>query len=444
MKKTFFICFVLIAGVMSAQVSHPRDTIVGPDTTTYMYNIWFDSADCDYDELPDCPLFFPFATLHQEIANYYNTDTPIKLAGIAAAITTCYDSKYLWPWFDGDRWGGQYYIADTTFDNWEEYLRLYQLTDTGMVMIAENGYNALDTSRSMKIFYNYWGYGDPRLNPDISVHSLILPLYETFFEKPIEIQGEFCVSATNLHSIPDLNTHTFRGYDARLNGVCSSAGCWTQRVFYKELHGNDVWRRVDCNHLFFIFPIIDTTGSYRVPDSCKGVRNFEMPYQDSNYAYLTWERGRFNQSYQVAYGPAEDDPESYTVDTCSTEGYMLRSLTPGVEYAARVRGTCFEGEAFSEWSDTVRFVRRTGTEGIASQLAPYATLSPNPACGRVTVASSAELRRVTLYDLQGRAALDQDAAGLTAELDVQSLPAGLYIAAILTTKGLTTQKLTVK
>ncbi len=339
-----------------------------------------------------------------------------------------------------------YYIDDTTFDNWEEYLRLYQLTDSGMVMLAENGYNALDTSRRMKVFFiqDYF-WSSPWQDQGTNVKSHILPVYETFFEKPIEIQGEFCVSATNNHSFMDPQTHTFHGYDATAANLwLGSSNCYSLRHYYKELHGDGSWRRSDNSTFYLIFPIIDTTGSYRVPDSCKGVRNFEMPYQDSNYAYLTWERGRFNQSYQVAYGPAEDDPESYTVDTCSTEGYMLRSLTPGVEYAARVRGTCFEGEAFSEWSDTVRFVRRTGTEGIASQLAPYATLSPNPACGRVTVASSAELRRVTLYDLQGRAALDQDAAGLTAELDVQSLPAGLYIAAILTTKGLTTQKLTVK
>ena len=444
MKKIFFICFMLVVGVVSAQVSHPRDTIVGPDVT-YMYNLWFDSVDCMYSSHPrGCRIFYDNEIL-LEIANYYNTSVPIKLAGMAAAIMTCYDPMIARLWDDGNGGGGVYYIDDTSFDNWEEYLRLYQLTDTGMVMIAENGYNARDTSRSMKIFYNYMYYDNLHL-ADTFIHSRIEPVYKTFFEKPIEVQGDFCVSATNLHSIPDLNTHTFRGYDARVTDLCSGmpTSCWSQRHFCKELHSNGNWRRLDNNYLYLIFPIIDTTGSYRVPDSCKAVRNFEMPYQDSNYAYLTWERGRFNQSYQVAYGPAEDDPESYTVDTCSTEGYMLRSLTPGVEYAARVRGTCFEGDAFSEWSDTVRFVRRTGTEGIASQLAPYATLSPNPACGRVTVASSAELRRVTLYDLQGRAALDQDAAGLTAELDVQSLPAGLYIAAILTNKGLTTQKLTVK
>ena len=426
---------------MSAQVSHPRDTIVGPDVT-YMYNLWFDSVDCAFTLGSACHLHYQY-DFYQEIANHYHTDTPIKLAGIAAVVRACQDPRWLWE--DGNGGVVACYIADTTFDNWEEYLRLYQLTDSGLVMIAENVYNVLDTSRSMKIFYNYMYYDNLHL-ADTFIHSRIEPVYETFFEKPIEVQGDFCVSATNLHSIPDLNTHTFRGYDARVTDLCSGmpTSCWSQRHFCKELHGNGNWRRLDNNYLYLIFPIIDTTGSYRVPDSCKAVRNFEMPYQDSNYAYLTWERGRFNQSYQVAYGPAEDDPESYTVDSCSTEGYMLRSLTPGVEYAARVRGTCFEGEAFSEWSDTVRFVRRTGTEGIASQLAPYATLSPNPAYGRVTVASSAELRRVTLYDLQGRAALDQDAAGLTAELDVQSLPAGLYIAAILTNKGLTTQKLTVK
>ena len=48
-----------------------------------------------------------------------------------------------------------------------------------------------------------------------------------------------------------------------------------------------------------IFPIIDTTGSYRVPDSCKTVMGLEVPYQDSARAYVLWERGRFNSSWEV-------------------------------------------------------------------------------------------------------------------------------------------------
>lgn len=324
------------------------------------------------------------------------------------------------------------------------------MTDSGLVMIAENGYNALDTARCMKVFYLWDDWLDIDLHnlDTTSVRCRIVPVYETFFEKSIEVEGEFIVSATNNHSILDLETHTFHGYDVMpitiSTKTINNPNCWTQHYYYKILHGDGRWLYRDKGDLFCIFPIIDTTGSYRVPDSCKGVRNFGMPYQDSNYAYLTWDRGRFNQTWQVAYGPAEDSVESYTVEPCTTESFMLRGLTPGVEYAARVRGTCFEGEAFSEWSDTVRFVRHTGTEGIASQLTPYISLSPNPASSRVVVASSAALRRVTLYDLQGHAVYDQDATGFTVEIDVQSLSSGLYIVAVITSQGLITQKLTIE
>lgn len=80
-------------------------------------------------------------------------------------------------------------------------------------MIAANGYNALDTARCMKVF-SLW---DDWLDIDLdnldttSVRCRIVPVYETFFEKSIEVEGEFIVSATNNHSILDLETHTFHG-----------------------------------------------------------------------------------------------------------------------------------------------------------------------------------------------------------------------------------------
>lgn len=168
-----------------------------------------------------------------------------------------------------------------------------------------------------------------------------------------------------------------------------------------------------------------------------------MPYQDSNYAYLTWERGRFNQTWEVAYGPADEDVDGYVVDTCSEEHYMLRGLTPGVEYAARVRGTCFEGEAYSEWSDTVRFVRM-GTQDVAEP-SPHTYVSPNPARGEVTVASDVALRNITVYDMQGHRVLEHGKAeGFTASLDVSALPQGSYVIVVHTAQGRSTQKLLIE
>ena len=100
---------------------------------------------------------------------------------------------------------------------------------------------------------------------------------------------------------------------------------------------------------------------------------------------------------------------------------------------------------YSDWSDTLRFTRPTATQGIdPAAPAPHVCLSPNPAHGKVSVCSAFALRRITLYDMQGRPALDTDAQGLTATLDVSALPKGTYLVGILTAHGHCTQRLVVE
>lgn len=89
------------------------------------YNLWFDSIDCPLANHRECRGLWFDRQHYLEVSNYFNTSTPIKLAGIAIAMWTHQDPLcgYLWS-KNGD--GGAYHVDDTTFDNWEEYLRLYQ------------------------------------------------------------------------------------------------------------------------------------------------------------------------------------------------------------------------------------------------------------------------------------------------------------------------------
>ena len=452
MKKVFLFFAILMLGCMvRAQVSHPRDTIKGREVT-YFYQTWFDSADCvpatRYPErICNKMIGTIFHLTPQEVAKYNYTETPIKIAGVAAAIITqeppCvgifdYNSHLI-------------QVADTSFDNWHEYLRLYQPTDSGLTVVEEKPFCVLDTARCMKVFYS--AIVDYHI--DTVVHSRIVPVYEVFFDKPVTVTDSFYVGMTSNHSVYDPQTNSYSGMigvpmDIHPYGG-TEANCFSQQNayycgpvgYYGYSPAVSGWGHVEEDILYFIFPIIDTTGSYRVPDSCKTVRGLEMPYQDSIYAYLTWERGRFNQTWEVAYGPADEEVDGYVVDTCSEEHYMLRGLTPGVEYAARVRGTCFEGEAYSEWSDTVRFVRM-GTQDVAEP-SPHTYVSPNPARGEVTVASDVALRNITVYDMQGHRVLEHGKAeGFTESLDVSALPQGSYVIVVHTAQGRSTQKLLIE
>ena len=74
----------------------------------------------------------------------------------------------------------------------------------------------------------------------------------------------------------------------------------------------------------------------------------------------------------------------------------------------------------------------------------YTYVMPNPASGNVTVASSFRIGDVELLDLNGKSHLRTTVDGLSAALDISSLPAGTYIVRITTSAGTAYKKLVVK
>ena len=69
---------------------------------------------------------------------------------------------------------------------------------------------------------------------------------------------------------------------------------------------------------------------------------------------------------------------------------------------------------------------------------------PNPTRDVVSVVSSYRMSRVVVYDLSGRAVVEQEADGITATVDVSGLASGTYIAAIYLPHGVVTKKLVVE
>ena len=83
----------------------------------------------------------------------------------------------------------------------------------------------------------------------------------------------------------------------------------------------------------------------------------------------------------------------------------------------------------------------TGIETTADR---YTYVMPNPASGNVTVASSFRIGDIELLDLNGKSHLRTTVDGLSAALDISSLPAGTYIVRITTSAGTAYKKLVVK
>jgi hypothetical protein len=197
------------------------------------------------------------------------------------------------------------------------------------------------------------------------------------------------------------------------------------------------------------------------------VENFRLTDYVEGKPLFDWSTRSGQRPFQVAYGPADADPDSYTVLSATARPYLLsaRDLDPAVVYAARCRGRCHhtcvvhDTIFWGEWSDTVQFC--TGAVGIVpmEENGIAFTLSPNPARDEVTVAVGEGMAlpcTVVLRDEAGRellrrrvntsppAARYPSKEGTLLTFSTQGLAAGLYLVTLETPKGSSIQKLVVE
>ena len=436
MKKTISnIALIAVAITAMAQEPHNIDTIFGREPT-YFYQHWFDTVDCGNTQ---CASYLASTyrtcwwTASTEVAKRNYTDSALTIIGIAVSVYTI-DQTWRYPVWSKPT------IDDTTFNDWHEYLRLYKPTHDSLELLAEATFNAGDTARRMSV----WSHNAP------CPEHQVLPIFEAYFDKAVTVTDSFYVSATNYYSIldqqtfsyPRLAAYPYTYYSNPVMDYCDR--CYPQHI--KDMNPDNIdpdnWEHHYCDFVFLIFPIIDTTQPRT--DTCQTVTELTVASLDSAGALVTWERGRFNRTWQIAYGPAADDPEGYTTLAVTAPMHRLRYLAEGEEYAVRVRANCFDDTTYSEWSDTVRFTYSGHTEGIASATPEGFTLKPNPAHSMVEIASAAPLRRIEAYDMQGHSVFSTEASGTAAAIDISSWPRGTYLVTIHTTAGIKTQKLAVE
>ena len=433
MKKTFICTILLLLGSLSsAQVSHPPDTLVSR-VPNYFYQFWFDSADCEPQYgYWHCNKYLEDLGIY-ELAKYNYTDKMLKVVGVAAMIRTQLEtaSPYRPPT-----------TIDTTYDNWFETFSLYKPSDTGMTLLASQRYTVLDTARCVKVFFNTQA---PENMVSDTIASKILPVFEAYFDKPVYVTDSFYVSTTNHNGKYDPQTNTYPSFSAHLLRYSTFLDtCFPQKSAYR-FYGED-WKY--SNHysiVDFIFPIIAL-------DTCKPVTGLTFDGLDSLHVYLSWQRGEHNDSWELAYGPAVADPDSFAVVDCNDIRCTLQGLTPGTKYAARVRGVCFNDSVYSDWSDTIQFhvAEYNPPIDIPSVTAnALFTLTPNPAHDYVVldikdVVSDLKKCTLTVSDAAGREVLSLNIAAPHTRINTHDLPKGMYFVTLTTPQGSNTQKLVVE
>ena len=196
------------------------------------------------------------------------------------------------------------------------------------------------------------------------------------------------------------------------------------------------------------------------------VLGFHRTEDYNGWPAFVWVRSPGQELYEVGYGRADQDPDSFRVVGTTISSLILRdsTLDSSVMYAARCRARHHHACAlhdtivWSEWTDTVHFC--TGSHpamgiGQPTADAPSFTLSPNPTQDKVTVTlgqAAVPPCVVTLRDEQGRELLRQRVdtyPGSTSHpsqegtltLSTQGLAAGLYFVTLESPQGTSTQKL---
>ena len=106
---------------------------------------------------------------------------------------------------------------------------------------------------------------------------------------------------------------------------------------------------------------------------------------------------------------------------------------------------CFDSNAYSEWSDTIRFVREEEVgidrpDGLRAEV----SIRPNPAHTVAVVTANVAIRSVEVYDMQGHRMLNRKVYGKRAKIMVNNWPKGSYIVHTNTTLGTNIQKMVVE
>lgn len=496
MKKIIFLtvsCFFMLSTwTTSAQPSeyyHVGDTINGR-SPIYYYQWWSEAWLADTSNRLSAnryyPLYYEFvsmdypATLHGELLQYYFTDTPLKIIGIATSciITSEHNFSLEWP-------GELLY---------PEYLRLYDATEGSFDLLKEVQYDRSTPKRYINL--------DVREHPDnrvrqqccyteCPVNSTIADIREYYFDKPITVIDSFYLGYTIENTYSSMNFDMHRDtidsqwlhirplalywdeehaiYNFPCDHYCNSTPnhlhkyrtiVWdmltTSPTYGDTIDSLSIWRWSEDPYYFVEFPIVVIDSSYIIPPyQCPPVTNLRIANQGDGRAVLYWDTHPDQNSFQTCYGSQGTPPESCNRVDCPIQVGTIMGLDSCTHYDAYVRAVCYhDSTCYSDWVGPIDiFICDTtsgGGEGGDDSLRTITALNvltnivPNPASMQATVYSSFQINSITVFSSNGQKVFDSPVSGMAATLDLKGWTPGLYIVVIHTPAGNVAKKLVVK
>jgi len=479
------------------EVRNPHD--IGYDAL--IYSTWIDTAYADHNppfsdqfgRWKGCWMFG-----NHILGNQMVTDRPLKIIGLAAcgrmqrpADTTldifhqAMGSYLMWQLHRGEGW----YFPNTRdlsmTGRTTDSLILYKPTNGDPIKLASGPWRVEwqhrnivlpieDSSRRCGLSSRL---GPPLNDTPLEWDSIpTVALYEVYFDKPVVVEDSFIVAGTAFNNEGSYGWETTPMHEGSIRrwmwlwDHCPTrywnllrepqTNYYSNPSYYNDLENRREWdwdeqprwikyrnlpwgREPVYRNARIIFPIIEPDFDTMI-EHCLPVENVRVAGSTDSTATLMWDASN-SVRWEVRYGMLGMAWEDYHTVSTTVPTVILTGLQTGVQYRAYVRGWCDCDSNYTEWSNRLLFsVERSEDVARPGIVGRYTNLLPNPAREKVSVLSSYRMERIAVYDLNGRKVVEQEADGISAIVDVSTLPKGTYITAIYLPHGVATKKLMVE
>lgn len=417
-----------------------------------------------------------------EYARYIHSDSTLRILGVAFLYYKGYPGSAV----DTDR-----------THCLPEYFILYRPDSTDEMIVVDSvrsdtakaRYTMLTTYKpqynlSYSVSYDYdYDYDFDTLDTIIGYN----PVYEAYFKNPVEMEGDFYLSGTtnnnykivwSVDSIyvppagewwyqentrwahPPTGYITTRTYvwngDDEINYLPVGPIKYRAHLVDEYNHGwlandtlwhNYIWTKDDFN----FFPIFDTS-HYAPPivtaDTCPTPVALRVMNRVNDTVTLIW-NGPHGVEYEVCVKECDTPNMIDTTCVVTTQFVTLMGFDTSKWYTVQVRTVC-DSARYSEWSDSLLFFipspphvnEEDSVLAVGKRMEElYTTMTPNPATSSVRFFSSFYITDLTFYTLEGREISRYEVGSSMIDVNVATLPRGVYIVRITTSRGSVFKKL---
>ena len=325
---------------------------------TYFTNFWFDEEWTSDTVSGKTRLRLQEWCLYGQIdsvAQYFYTDRPTAIAGIAAAVL------YYRNW---DAYGRDLYtpvLSDTT--PVQDYLFLLDAKPDSLELKE-----SVPLPRDLTVAHRYFKFPNdlsavPCSGGTVTVDTVV-GMYECYFPNPVVVEDSFYVGITSSNKMGSCVGHWWTPFMSsiyvicKLEDTCKNASDINYRVrmvrsFITVVGGQPGPQVIDYGYaqcIMVLFPLL-------VPDTgCAAVKGLRVAEIGGDSVRLAWRRTEGHTWWEVSYGPVGVEADSGTVVVCGDTTAVLEGLEHGARYWAYVRAVCEKYNGYTyygDWSEPV-------------------------------------------------------------------------------------------